>query len=177
MDYLLHICCGPCATACIHNLSGRGITPVLFFDNPNIYDEDERELRRKNAHIVSEHYGLKIIDGYTPHSVYLERIKGYENECEGGNRCDLCFSLNAELTKNMSVKLSIPTFSTSLTVSRFKNSQKVFNAFNKYSGFIEDDFKKKDGFALSCKLSRELGLYRQNYCGCEFSKHNTNKTI
>ena len=170
MDYLLHVCCGPCATACINNLFQKGIKPVLFFDNPNIHDEQERELRRKNAHICAEHYGLKIIDGYTPHDEFLSRIKGLEAENEGGKRCDVCFALNAELTKQMSDKLGIGNFSTSLTVSRFKNSNKVFSAFDQYQGFVKDDFKKKDGFTVSCKLARELNLYRQHYCGCEFSK-------
>lgn len=169
MKYLLHTCCGPCSTACIETLLKRGIKPTLFFDNPNIFPDEERA-RRRNALIkVAEHYSLEVIHAYTPHEEWLSFIKGYEDEEEGKTRCSLCFAFNAELASRAMKKNGFDTFSTSLTVSRFKNSEKIFNEFDKFDSFSKDNFKKNDGFSRSCALSKELNIYRQNYCGCEFS--------
>ena len=171
--YLLHTCCGPCATACIETLLQNGIKPTLFFDNPNIAPNEEREKRRETLHSVAKHYNIDVIDGYTPHEKWLYSIKGLENCKEGEERCAKCFLYNASLTYQKAKELNFDVFSTSLTVSRFKNSQKIFKEFGKFNGFIEDDFKKNAGFERSCKLSKELGLYRQHYCGCEFSIYNS----
>lgn len=169
MEYLLHTCCGPCSTACVETLLNDGIKPTLFFDNPNIYPETEREKRRETLHSVAAHYGLEVIDGYTSHSEWLNAIKGLECEKEGGERCKKCFYFNALLTSIALQKYNKDVFSTTLTVSRFKNSAIVFEEFSKFPNFEKRDFKKNNGFALSCRLSKELGLYRQHYCGCEFS--------
>lgn len=170
--FLLHTCCGPCGTASIERLLREGIKPVLFFDNPNIFPNDEREKRRETLHIVARHYNVDVIDGYTPHEEWLSFIRSLENEKEGGERCSKCFYFNALLAHKVLEQKGFNKFATTLTVSRFKNSQKVFAEFSKFQGFEKVDFKKQDGFALSCRLANELHLYRQHYCGCEFSTKN-----
>ena len=166
---LLHTCCGPCATSSIETLLNNDIRPTLFFDNPNIAPNDERELRRENLHTVAKHYGVDVIDGFTLHSEFLNRVSGLEDCKEGGDRCLRCFLLNAELTEKASKEHGFDSFCTTLTVSRFKNTARVWGEFSKLDGFEKIDFKKNAGFERSCKLSKELGLYRQHYCGCEFS--------
>lgn len=167
--FLLHTCCGPCATSAIERLLREGTKPVLFFDNPNIFPNEEREKRRDTLHTVAKHYNLDVIDGYTPHEEWLSYINGFEEEKEGGERCKKCFYFNAMLAHKKLEECRFEKFSTTLTVSRFKNSNKVFAEFSGFPKFAAIDFKKQDGFALSCRLSNELHLYRQHYCGCEFS--------
>lgn len=167
--FLLHTCCGPCATSSIERLLKDGIKPVLFFDNPNIYPNEEREKRRETLHTVAKHYGVDVIDGYTSHEEWFSHIQGFENEKEGGERCSKCFYFNAMLTHRILEQKGFDKFATTLTVSRFKNSGQVFAEFSKFQGFNPIDFKKQNGFAISCRLASELHLYRQHYCGCEFS--------
>lgn len=167
---LLHTCCGPCATSSIERLIKNNIIPTLFFDNPNIAPNDEREKRRETLHNVAMHYNVEVIDGYTLHEEWLNEIKGLETCAEGGARCLKCFYFNAALASKKAKEFNFENFTTTLTVSRFKNTNNIFNEFSKFDGFTKEfDFKKQAGFERSCKLSLEMGLYRQHYCGCEFS--------
>lgn len=169
---LLHCCCGPCATASIERLMAEE-TPweiVLFYTNSNIFPNSEFDIRYEELKKVASHFNVELIREEPNHEAWLDAINGYENEAEGFTRCSLCFSYNLNKTYLMSKKLNINYFTTTLSVSRFKKSDKIFLEGEKYPGFLKIDFKKKDGFARSCKLAEELNLYRQNYCGCEFSK-------
>ncbi len=166
---LLHVCCGSCSTASVERLVAEGYEPVLFFSDSNIFPYEEFRKRYDNLLVVAEHYGLEVILDEWDHEKWLEAVRGHEGDREHGERCSLCFRFNLLRTAAMAEKLGIGEFATTLTVSRFKNSAKIFHEGDDLPGFQCIDFKKKDGFNRSIVLSKELGLYRQDYCGCEFS--------
>lgn len=181
---LLHSCCGPCSTACIERLVGTYKITVFFY-NPNITEKDEYD-RRKDAQIkFIEAYNEKLrdedkvefIEGeYLPEEFYKAAL-GLETEPEGGARCTECFRLRLERTAQAALRTGNTIFGTTLTVSPHKNYDLVSaigcELANKYQiEFLDVDFKKKAGFQRSIQMSKEYGLYRQNYCGCKFSKIN-----
>jgi predicted adenine nucleotide alpha hydrolase (AANH) superfamily ATPase len=166
---LLHVCCGPCSTTCIKRLIEEGFEITLWFSDDNIYPEEENLKRYKNLIIVAKQHNLKCLYKPYSHEKWLNAIKGYEKEVEGGARCDLCFNYNLQTTEQKAKEMGIPYFATTLTVSRYKNTKRIFKIGENLDGFLEFDFKKKGGYEESIKLSKELGLYRQHYCGCEFS--------
>lgn len=176
---LLHVCCGPCATSSIKRLIEEGWTPVLYFSNSNIYPYEEFEKRYENLLIVASHYSLRVIKEKYDHEAWREWVKGLEDEKEHGLRCSKCFAFNLHLAEKKAKEENIEHFTTTLTVSRFKNSATIFHEGETLEGFEKIDFKKKDGFAESCRMSKEMGLYRQSYCGCEFSmrKEDAEKTL
>ena len=173
---LLHVCCGPCSTSSIERLIQEGYEPVLFFSDSNIFPYEEFVKRYENLLIVAEHYKLQVILDEWDHTKWLEAVKGHELDREHGERCSLCFHFNLERAARKAEELGLDEFTTTLTVSRFKNSKKIFAEGDSFKGFKEFDFKKKDGFNRSIILSKELGLYRQTWCGCEFSKGDRNAT-
>ena len=166
---LVHCCCGPCSTLCLKRLIEEGWNPVLCYGNSNIWPQEENRKRWEELLKVARHYGLEVHRVEYDHEAWLEYIRGLEKEPEGGKRCERCFDFNFREARKEADKLGIKYFTTTLTVSRYKNSRKIFSVGNSYEGFEAIDFKKKDGYAQSIKLSREMGLYRQQYCGCEFS--------
>ncbi len=170
---LLHVCCGPCSTSSVERLLSEGYEPVLFFSDSNIFPYEEFRKRYENLLIVAEHYNLEVILDDWDHEAWREAVKGHENDPEHGGRCSLCFHFNLERTARKAEELGIDEFATTLTVSRFKKSESIFREGREFPGFREIDFKKKDGFNRSIILSKELGLYRQNYCGCEFSRRDS----
>lgn len=167
--YLLHVCCAPCASAAVERLLQRGEQVVLFFSNSNIYPHEEYLKRLQEVHKLARQYQVELIEDVYDHESWLEWVKGLEQEPEKGGRCTQCFSYNLQRTYEAAAKLGITRFSTTLTVSPHKNSKQIFKAAESFDGFIQDDFKKLNGYARSIELSREYDLYRQCYCGCEFS--------
>jgi len=169
-EILLHCCCGPCSTSSIERLLELDWVPILFYQNDNIYPKEEWEKRYKQLEKVAKHYSLKLVgkEDYN-HIAWRAAIKGYEAEPEHGQRCRLCFNYNLNQASKKAKELGIKHFTTTLTVSRFKNSKQIFLVGDKFTGFEEIDFKKKNGFSKSVIISNELNLYRQQYCGCEFS--------
>lgn len=180
---LLHSCCGPCSTACIERLAGMYKITVFFY-NPNITDREEYE-KRKEAQIkflkayndkLTDDDKVEFIEGeYLPEEFY-EAARGLEDEPEGGARCTECFKLRLERTAQAALRTGNTIFGTTLTVSPHKNYNLVSaigcELATKYNlEFLDMDFKKKAGFQRSIQMSKEYGLYRQNYCGCEFSKY------
>jgi predicted adenine nucleotide alpha hydrolase (AANH) superfamily ATPase len=166
---LLHVCCAPCSTACIERLEGCGCEPVLFFSNSNIYPGLEYERRLLEARRLAETMGLGLIEDVYDHEAWLAGVRGLENEPEGGRRCLKCFGHNLRRAAEAMAGNGIEAFTTTLTVSRHKASKDIFAVGAAMPGFMAMDFKKKGGSARSMELSRALGLYRQGYCGCEFS--------
>ncbi len=167
---LVHCCCGPCSTSSLKRLIEEGYEPVLVYGNSNIWPEEENEIRYQNLLKVAKYFGdLEVIRQSYDHKAWLDFIKGLENEPEGGARCQKCFEFNLRAAYEEAKRLGIEAFTTTLTVSRFKNSSNIFKVGSRFDGFEPIDFKKKDGFAKSCEMAKELGLYRQGYCGCEFS--------
>jgi len=179
---LLHSCCGPCSTACIERVLPDWKVTIFYF-NPCITDPEEYE-RRKAAQIqfleaynqgLPEEEQVDFIEGeYDPDS-YFKLVEGYEDEPEGGGRCTLCFQQRLEAAARFAKEEGYFAFGTTLTVSPHKNYPLISAIGNQIAKdckveFLDMDFKKKAGFQRSIQLSKEYELYRQNYCGCEFSK-------
>ena len=180
---LLHSCCGPCSTACIERLL-PDYNVTVFFYNPNITDREEYE-KRKEAQLkfinlynekLSDKDKIQFIEGeYLPEEFYNVASE-YASEPEGGVRCTECFKLRLERTAQAALRTGNTVFGTTLTVSPHKNYNLIsaigWELSVKYNlEFLDMDFKKKAGFQRSIQMSKEYGLYRQNYCGCEFSKY------
>ncbi|HNY65315.1 MAG TPA: epoxyqueuosine reductase QueH [Deltaproteobacteria bacterium] len=166
---LLHTCCAPCATTCTERLSAAGRETVLFFSNSNIFPEEEYMKRLEHARKLALILGLELIEDTYDHASWLSHTAGLEDEPEQGARCMRCFQFSLSKTADRAGILKIPSFATTLTVSRYKPSEKIFEAGSAFPGFLPMDFKKRGGYARSIELSRLYGLYRQSYCGCEFS--------
>ena len=176
---LLHCCCGPCSTACIERLLAEGRSCRLFFSNSNLDTEEEFTLRLENLRKVAVHYSLGEVhvDTYLHHDwlAHVSKVPGYEQCPEGGLRCAKCFEWSLSRAAQFAASLGM-AFTTSLSVSPHKNSQLLMATGRTHSNFEPYDFKKRDGFLRSLQLSRQLGLYRQNYCGCEFSRRQAPST-
>lgn len=179
---LLHSCCGPCSSYVITYLTNYFDITVLYY-NPNIYPYEEY-IKRKNEQIkVIELLNSKstnnidIMDCDYDNNLYEKKIKGLEMEPERGKRCEICYKLRIEKTANIAKDNKYDYFCTTLSVSPYKNA----NLINKIGEEMEQkynikwlysDFKKKDGYKKSIMLSQKYNLYRQNYCGCIYSKKN-----
>ena len=181
-ELLLHSCCGPCSTSVIERLA-PDYNVTVFYYNPCITDVEEYERRKENQikfinqfnENTDNEYAIKYLEGTYDPERYFEITEGYEGEPEGGARCTLCFRMRLEETAKTAEKTGYPLFATTLTVSPHKNypliSQLGQETAAKYGvEFLDLDFKKKAGFQRSIQLSKEYGLYRQNYCGCVFSE-------
>lgn len=166
---LVHCCCGPCSTSSLKRLIDEGWSPVIYYGNSNIWPEEENSKRWENLLKVASFYGVPVIREKYDHDSWRKAVQGLEKEPEHGKRCTKCFEFNLRQAHDKAKELGIDHFTTTLTVSRFKNSSAIFSVGRSFEGFEEIDFKKKDGFAQSVKMSQEMGLYRQQYCGCEFS--------
>lgn len=169
---LLHTCCGPCAGPSIERIKADNFIPVIFYSNSNIYPEEEYLKRFSEAKRLSEHFKLELIADKYDHKKWLRTVRNLENEPEGGKRCRKCFEFNLQRTAEYAEKHGIKYFSSTLTISPHKSSELIFEIGRKYNSFISYNFKKKDGFLQSIKISEKFDLYRQNYCGCEFSRRN-----
>ncbi len=174
---LLHSCCGPCSSSVLEFLTEYFDVSLLWY-NPNIYPEAEFEKRLDTQREVLEKMGFdkKVKLVYTPWSSedYYSKIGGLENEPEGGKRCPECFRLRLRKCAQAAKELGYDYFCTTLTVSRHKDAV-LINALGEEIAaqegvkWLPSDFKKKDGENRSVELSEKLGIYRQLYCGCEFS--------
>ena len=179
LDYkpklLLHACCGICSSSVLERLSKDFNITVLFF-NPNIYPNEEYIKRYDTLKklINLRHKNVKLIDiGYNK-EMFDEISKGLEGEREGGKRCTKCYYLRLEESAKYASENDFEFFCTTLSVSPHKDSERL-NSIGKTLEkkykvkYLYSDFKKKDGFKRSNELSKELKLYRQNYCGCKYS--------
>ena len=177
MKVVLHACCAPCASACVPRLKEAGNSVMVLFANSNIDTLEEFERRRAEAERLAGIDGVPFESLPYDHDEWLREVAdGLEGEPERGRRCERCFRYNLAKAAAFAAERGFDAFTTSLTVSPHKPSAVVMAAGRAVSqkvqgpAFAEYDFKKKDGFKLSVKRASELGLYRQNYCGCEFSK-------
>ena len=175
---LLHSCCGPCSSYCLSFLKEYFDITVLYY-NPNIYPEEEYDLRLKEQRrLIDEAMdGVKLIAADYDHSEFTQYVKGLEDEKEGGARCEKCFELRLLRTAKIAAEKGFDFFGTTLTVSPHKNAQvinsvggKIAQEFTIAPAWLYADFKKKNGYKISIELSQKYGLYRQNFCGCEYSK-------
>ncbi|AKJ64655.1 epoxyqueuosine reductase QueH [Kiritimatiella glycovorans] len=166
---LLHVCCAPCACVPVERLRADGYEPVFFFANSNIWPRPEYHHRRDEAHRLAGIVRARWEEDAYHHLSWQRAVEGLEDEPEGGGRCARCFAFNLERCARKAEELGISSFTTTLTVSPHKYAPLIFDIGSRFEGFVPYDFKKRDGYRLSVERSRELGLYRQNYCGCEFS--------
>ena len=166
---LLHCCCAPCSTTSIERLLADGYSIVLFYSNSNIFPEEEFDKRLSYMQKLAEIYHLELIADEYDHAAWSTAIKGLENEPEKGRRCAACFAYNLARAEAKARELGIDEFTTTLTVSPHKISEMIFNAAKDMQGYVPYNFKKQEGFKRSLELSEKYGLYRQNYCGCEYS--------
>ena len=179
---LLHACCGPCATACVERLVPDYSVTVYYY-NPNITDREEYYLRRDTLkHFIDEFnrengamYTVGFLEGAYEPERFIERADPLRDEPEGGRRCDLCFTMRLKETARMAAKLEMEYFTTTMSVSPHKNYEKIKSLGSMLeeecsAKFLDVDFKKQNGFGRSVELSKKYGLYRQNFCGCEYAK-------
>ena len=177
---LIHCCCAICSAYSILSLKNQGYEPIAYFYNPNIDTEDEYNRRLNAQKTLCNYHNIELFyEKYDPND-YLKPIAGYEDEPEQGMRCDKCIELRLAKTVNKAKELNISKITTSLVISPHKNFSKIsFIGENLCKNteieYISIDFKKKDGFLKTNKISKELGLYRQNYCGCKFAKKHLEK--
>ena len=172
---LLHSCCAPCSSHCLSELSPQIGVTVLYY-NPNLDCAEEYEKRKREQLRFLRETGLAdFLDcDYAPED-YLAAVRGLEEEKEGGARCAVCFRLRLERTAREAKARGFDYFATTLTVSPLKNAKLINTigfAVAEEVGvkYLPSDFKKRGGYLHSVKLSEEYGLYRQDYCGCAFSK-------
>lgn len=175
---LLHSCCGPCSSATLEQLTDY-FRVTLFYFNPNIHPEEEYRHRAREQERflreISPRYPVAFREGeYCPQCFY-DSVKGLEREPEGGARCAVCFELRLRNTAMLAKAEEFDYFTTTLSVSPHKDAptlNEIGGRLAKEYGvsYLFSDFKKRDGYLRSIRLAQEHGLYRQNYCGCIFSR-------
>lgn len=189
---LLHACCAPCSSACLEKLR-TFFSITVFYYNPNItlseeyayrLAEEKRLIEAMNGagQSLGEAYPISILEGKYEPERYLSLVKGYEKVQEGGSRCELCFRLRLGESARVAKENGFDYFTTTLTISPLKNAA-MLNAIGEQVAkeydvmWLPSDFKKKDGYKRSIELSKEYDLYRQDYCGCVFSKEARESTL
>jgi predicted adenine nucleotide alpha hydrolase (AANH) superfamily ATPase len=178
-ELLVHICCAPDAVSGVRALRER-FDVAGFFYNPNIHPRDEFRKRLLGAFDLQEADPFPLLIGTGGEEAWEEAVRGLEGEPERGARCEACVRLRLRETARKAAELGMPAFGTVLTVSPKKDAAMV-NRVGREEGeragirFVEADLKKEDGYLKSVRASKELGLYRQNYCGCRYSFRPENK--
>ncbi|MCX4249210.1 MAG: epoxyqueuosine reductase QueH [Bacilli bacterium] len=176
---LLHSCCGPCSSACIDRLKDYFDITVIYY-NPNIEPLDEY-IHRKNEQIrLLKEWNIKFMDCDYENDIWTNKTKYLREELEGGKRCSVCFGIRLKYTAKKALDKGFDYFGTTLTVSPHKNSE-LINKIGEGIGinlgikFLYSDFKKKEGYKKSIEFSKQYNLYRQDYCGCLYSKEGIKK--
>lgn len=176
---LLHCCCAPCSSYVLEYLS-RFFEITCLFYNPNISPAEEHEKRAEELRrLISEQPHKNpvsiIVEKYNPQD-FFAAVKGYEHIKEGGERCFRCYRLRLEMAAKYAKEYNFDYFCSTLSISPLKNARKLNEIGEELSEIykifhLPNDFKKKGGYKRSIELSAEYDLYRQNYCGCVFSKN------
>ena len=175
---LLHACCAPCSSAVLEYLSAY-FSITVFYYNPNISPEEEyrkrvAELRRLIAELPAKH-PVSLLEGPYEPERFAALAEGHEGDPEGGDRCTACYTLRLRQTAGRAKEGGFDFFTTTLSVSPYKDAQRLNRigaALARETGvpYLFSDFKKRNGYLRSIQLSHQYGLYRQNYCGCVFSR-------
>jgi len=177
---LIHSCCAPCSSYVMEYLSNY-FSITVFFYNPNIHPKEEYHKRLDELKRLIEQFPVKhkvhFIEGQYEPEVFLQEVKGLEQEKEGGKRCFKCYYLRLEKAAEKARALKFLYFTTTLTISPHKNARILNQIGSEIANkrqliYLFSDFKKKGGFKRSVILSTQYHLYRQHYCGCIFSKKN-----
>ena len=175
---LLHSCCAPCSSYCLEYLS-KYFQITVFYYNPNITDREEYDTRvREQERLIQQlpaKHPIRFVEGAYAPELFYQVVKGLEKEPEGGARCKECFRLRLEESARLCKECGFDYFTTTLTISPLKNAPLLNELGEQLAeqygvAFLNSDFKKKNGYKRSTELSAEYGLYRQDYCGCIYSK-------
>ena len=172
---LLHTCCAPCSSAIIEFLLKNGVTPVIYYCNPNIYPREEYEIRKNECTRYARSLGLEIVDADYDHENWLEAIRGLESEPERGGRCLKCFKLRLLRTAEYARDHGFKVITTTLASSRWKSLDQINEAGTWACGQVDDvtwwghNWKKGGLQERRLQIIREYDFYNQLYCGCEFS--------
>ena len=182
---LLHSCCAPCSSYVLEYLASV-FDITLFFYNPNISPKEEYLFRVRELSRLLEEMKLrdnvKIIEGDYDPSLFYNATKGMEDLPEGDERCRMCYRLRLKETARVASEGNFDYFTTTLSISPYKNAEWL-NTIGEEEGqkagiaYLFSDFKKKGGYKRSCELSAEYGLYRQDFCGCIYSKRDREKAL
>ncbi len=174
---LLHSCCAPCSSYVLEYLSDY-FEITVFYYNPNIFPESEYTKRILEQQMLIQDmkvkYPISFLAGSYERDKFYEIAAGLEHLKEGGERCFKCYELRLEEAAKIAQEGEFDYFTTTLSISPMKNAEKLNEIGNKIGAkygvsYLQSDFKKKNGYKRSIELSKEFGLYRQDYCGCEFS--------
>ncbi|MBE6769049.1 MAG: epoxyqueuosine reductase QueH [Ruminococcaceae bacterium] len=176
---LLHSCCAPCSSYVLEYLSEYFTITVLYY-NPNIYPDEEYFHRVKEQQAFIRRFPAKhpvtFVEGAFDKDRFYETVKGMEDMPEGGERCFRCYEMRLREAAEQARAMGADYFCTTLSISPLKNAEKLNEIGERLAleygvRYLPSDFKKKNGYKRSVELSREYGMYRQDYCGCVFSKN------
>lgn len=173
-NLILHTCCAPDLTYSYEFFSKK-YNVIALFVNDNIDTFEEYKRRYQEVLKVAKHYGFESRNLEYENEIFLKNVLGFENEPETGKRCEICHLLNFRKTSKYCEENGFKFFSTTLTISPHKNVDLINSIGEKVAKefgleFVKENLRKNDGFLKSVKISKELDLYRQNYCGCIFSR-------
>ena len=183
-NLLLHTCCIVCGAGVIRELESE-YKITLYFYNPNIFPRAEYQRRLNETRKIADDWGYSLIEEAYNHEKWRALVAGHEKDLERGARCHICYRDRLEKTAQKTIELNFDCFATTLTISPHKDANAILeigsniadkatelseNNLRPCVQFIKRDFKKNDGYRKTTLLARELGLYRQEYCGCEFSR-------
>ena len=170
-ELLLHICCAPCGAGCVvhPDISDEKRNITLCYSNSNLDSREEFDKRLAEVEKLAAYYHLPLVVDPYDHNAWKAAVSGLEDEPEGGKRCRKCFAYNLA---RAAAAAGGKNFATTLTVSPRKSSKMIFEAAAEWENFEKLDFKKKNGYLIGRNFALEHGFYRQNYCGCEFSRRN-----
>ena len=176
MKILLHSCCAPCGGQVLSELKREGHQVSVYFYNPNIWPEDEYNLRLTEVRRYTDELGIKLIEGKHAHAEWLEVVKGLENEPEKGERCRKCFMHRLGEVAQRAMEDGFDAFASTLTISPHKPAEMINQIGQELAEFynlkfIDNIWRKNEGYKKSCVISKEHDFHRQDYCGCEFSKN------
>lgn len=180
---LLHSCCAPCSSYCLEYLSKYFSITVLYY-NPNISPENEYYTRvKEQVRLINSLPAvnrISFMEGDYKPEVFYNAVRGYENEPEGGARCSICYELRLREAARIASEHNFDYFTTTLSISPLKDADRLNNIGGRLAkeygvNYLFSDFKKKNGYKRSIELSKEYNLYRQNFCGCVYSRMEAEK--
>ena len=175
MRVLLHDCCAPCGAQVINALKQDGHSVSVYFYNPNIFPREEYDLRLAEMKRYAEKLNVPLIVGKYEHDEWLEFVKGFEKEPEGGARCEKCFQKRLAEVAQKASEEGFDAFATTLTISPHKPAEAINRIGKELADFyglkfIDTIWRKNEGYKKSCEIGRREGFYRQEFCGCGFGR-------
>lgn len=173
---LLHACCGPCTLGVCYQVEKYFDVTILYY-NPNIYPKEEYDKRFLYLKKINETYPFKLVEFGYDEDYFLNLVKGHEEDPEGGERCKICYEMRLRRIAEYAKENNFDFFTSTLSVSPYKDYEALNLIGNKLEAeigikYLYSNFKKHNGYIESIRLCKELGIYRQSYCGCRFSLKN-----